>query len=120
MREAARNPWFETDQVSGVTVVTFLCSEIVQQATVDAVSTQLLKFVEYFSSRHLVLNLGSVHRMSSLMLGKLLTLNERVRGAGGQLVLCNLTPEIQDVLKVVKLLQTFRITATEADALKSF
>jgi anti-sigma B factor antagonist len=119
MPAATRNPWFETDQVAGVTIVTFTVSEIVEQDAIDAVGQQLLKLVEYFSSRRLVLNLGSVHRLSSLMLGKLISLNARVSAAGGRLVLCHLNPEVVEVLKVVKLLQTFRVCATEDEAVQS-
>jgi anti-anti-sigma factor len=120
MPAATRNPWFETDQVSGITIVTFTVAEIVEPDAIEAVSKQLLKLVEYFSSRRLVLNLGSVRRLSSLMLGKLIGLNARVGAAGGQLVLCHLHPDVTEVLKAVKLLQTFRVCATEDEAVRSF
>jgi anti-sigma B factor antagonist len=120
MPAAIRNPWFEMDQVAGVTIVTFTAAEVVQPDAIEAVSQQLLKLIEYFSSRRLVLNLASVRRLSSLMLGKLIGLNARVSAAGGQMVLCHLTPEVMEVLKVVKMLQTFRICTTEEEAIRSF
>jgi anti-anti-sigma factor len=120
MSAATRNSWFEMDQAAGVTIVTFTVSEIVQPEAIEGVSQQLSKLVEYFSSRRLVLNLASVRRLSSLMLGKLMSLNARIAAAGGQLVLCQLNPEVMEVLKVVKMLHTFRICATEEEAAKSF
>lgn len=118
MPGAVRNRWFEAEQVGGVTVLTFSCSEITDQADVDAVGEHLQKLVEYYSFSRLVLNLGSVRRMSSLMLGKLLGLNTRIKAAGGRMVLCHLAPEIYEVFKVVKLLQAFSIYGDEGEALR--
>ena len=47
--------------------------------------------------------------LSSGALGKFISLNKKLRVAGGQLTLCNIAPEIHEVLKILKLNKLFRI-----------
>jgi anti-anti-sigma factor len=120
LSRVVRKAWFEAEQVDGVTVVTFTAKDLSGADDIEAVGQELFKLLEYFSSPRLVLNLGSVHRLSSLMLGKLLALNARVRTAGGRMVLCRVSANVQGVFKAVNLLQTFPIYGEEHEAVRSF
>ena len=115
-----RSRWFHVDQADGITVVTFTQPQIVELEAIEEVGEQLYKLIEYYASSRIVLNLGSVHQVSSLLIGKLLGLNERVKAAGGRLVFCRVTPEVHQLFKVVNLLRLFNMYDTENEALQSF
>ena len=120
MPQFIRTRWFEMDQVSGVTVITFLPQDLVRFEDIDEVAQQLYKLLENYSSKKIVLNLSGVRRLSSLMLGKLIAFNDRVTSAGGRMVLCDVNTEVHSVFKAVNLLKVFPICADETAALKSF
>jgi anti-anti-sigma factor len=115
-----RSPWFEIDQVDGITLVTFTQSEIVELDAVEQVGEQLYKLIEYYSSSRIVLNLVNVRQMSSLLIGKLLGLNGRIQTAGGRLVLCHVTQTIYDIFKAVNLFRILDVYGTEDEAVRSF
>jgi anti-anti-sigma factor len=112
--------WFQVDQADGITVVTFTQRQIVDLDAIEEVGEQLYKLIEYYTSSRIVLNLGSVQQVSSLLIGKLLGLNERVKAAGGRLVFCQVTPEVYQLFKVVNLLRLFPVYDSEAEAVQSF
>ena len=112
--------WFQVDQTDGITVVTFTQPKIVEVNAIEEVGEQLYKLIEYYTSSRIVLNLGSLQQVSSLLIGKLLGLNERVKAAGGRVVLCRVTPEVYRLFKVVNLLRIFNVYDNEDEALRSF
>jgi anti-anti-sigma factor len=59
--------------------------------------------------RRLVLDLGDIQFVSSIVLGKLITLSNKAKATGGQLVLCNVRKEVAEVFQVTKLDQLFEI-----------
>jgi anti-sigma B factor antagonist len=68
----------------------------------------------------LLLNFSSVEFLSSAALGKLITLDKRVKAHGGLLKLSNIRPEIFEVFAITKLNRLFDIKEDEADALAAF
>ena len=57
----------------------------------------------------LVLDFSGVDLISSSLLGKLILLLRRVEGAGGKLVLCELSPTVATVFKTSNLDRLFKI-----------
>jgi anti-sigma B factor antagonist len=66
------------------------------------------------------LNFSSVDFLSSAALGKLITLEKRVRANNGVLKFSNIRPEIYEVFTITKLNRLFDIKDDEADALAAF
>jgi anti-anti-sigma factor len=120
MTRPSHSRWFQVDQTDGITVVTFTQAEIVDLEAVEEVGEQLYKLIEYYTSSRIVLNLGCVRQVSSLVIGKLLGLNERVKAAGGRLVFCRVTPEVYQLFKLVNLLRLFSVYDSEEEAVRSF
>jgi anti-sigma B factor antagonist len=68
----------------------------------------------------MILNLSGVERLSSDMLGEMITLHKKLQGLGGRLALCCLKPKLTEVFEVLQLDQLFAIYPEEAAALASF
>ena len=70
--------------------------------------------------RRIILDFRNVDYLSSAALGKFITLNKKVAGAGGKLVLCNIDPNIYEVFEITKLNKLFNIQREEQQALQAF
>ncbi len=68
----------------------------------------------------ILLNLGGVDHVDSAGIGELVRSHTVVRRAGGQLKLSNLSPKVQEMLKMTSLNAVFDIHADETSAIKSF
>jgi anti-sigma B factor antagonist len=68
----------------------------------------------------ILLNFMNVEFLSSAALGKLITLDKKIKTAKGQLKLSNIRPEIYEVFAITRLNKLFDIHDDEADALATF
>ena len=68
----------------------------------------------------MLLNFSNVQFLSSAALGKLITLDKKVKKAEGKLKFSNILPDIYEVFAITKLNRLFEIFDDEAEALKSF
>lgn len=100
-------------------VVRFGDHQILDELTVKKITEELYAVAHRVDCHHLVLDFSSVVGLSSLMLGKLLMLRKIIACKKGRLVLCDVGPEVQDVLAGTKLDTILEIMASEADALKA-
>jgi anti-sigma B factor antagonist len=76
--------------------------------------------VEEGEKTRLLLNFQQVEFLSSAALGKLITLDKKVKARGGKMKLSNIRPEIYEVFAITKLNKLFDIKDDEADALAAF
>ena len=81
---------------------------------------ELFGLVEQERRRNLLLNFTNVEFLSSAALGKLITLDKKVKANGGRLKLSNIRPEIYEVFAITKLNKLFDIKDDEADAIAAF
>ena len=73
----------------------------------------------WFSSDDL-LDFTSVEYLSSAALGKLITMDKKVKGAKGKLRLCSIRPDIYEVFAITKLNKLFDIHDDQEKALEGF
>lgn len=64
----------------------------------------------------LVLDCAGIHYLSSSGMRALLAIRKKVENLSGQLVLCNITPNVQDIFKMSGFEGMFDFALTEADA----
>jgi anti-sigma B factor antagonist len=136
-RFSVRRPWFkgegqtmsaqpprrrrlEVEDIGDVTVVSFTDRKILDEQNIQVIGEQLFSLVDEMSRKKLLLNFGNVEYMSSAALGKLITLNKKVQGVGGKLVLCNIDPQIREVFEITKLDKLFVIRGDEQEGLQTF
>lgn len=103
-----------------VTVVYFTERKILDELNIKEIGEELFDLVETHNKKKLLVNFENVEYLSSAALGKLITLNKRVRAADGQLRLCRISPTIFEVFRITKLDKLFNIFDTEDSALASF
>ncbi len=70
--------------------------------------------------KHVVLHLGEVTFVDSSGLGTLVRIAATLRHAGGDLKLCQVTPEVRSVLKITNLSQLFPMFEQEEEAIAAF
>jgi anti-sigma B factor antagonist len=110
----------EVEEIDGITVARVRDRALDQMMPIMSVSQELTRLVESRNIRKLLLDLERVNLMSSIMLGKLISLQSRISSKSGQLVLCNLQPRVYEVCAITKLTRLFDIQPDEAKALATF
>lgn len=110
----------EVSEVGDVTVVRFVDRKILDEASIQELGSELFQLVEQENRGKLLLNFSKVDFLSSAALGKLITLDKKVKARSGKLKLSNIRPEIYEVFAITKLNKLFDIKDDEADALKAF
>ena len=110
----------EINEVGDVTVVRFRDHKIVEDFNIQELGLEMFQLVEKDRRAKLLLNFSLVEFLSSAALGKLITLDKKVKAHGGLLKLTNIRPEIYEVFSITKLNRLFDIKEDEADALAAF
>ena len=116
----AKKRRIEVEDVEGVAVIEFVDKRILDEQNIQLIGDQLFELVDDLGKKKLLLNFANVEYLSSAALGKLMTLNKKVKTAGGELRLCNIKAEIKEVFSITKLDKMLRIFNSEEDALNGF
>jgi anti-sigma B factor antagonist len=107
-------------EVGPVTVVRFADRRILDDANIQEIGQELYQLVEEEHRERLLLNLCDVDFLASSALGKLITLQRKLKARGGALKLSNVRPEIYEVFAITRLNAKFDIHDEEREALASF
>ncbi len=110
----------DLSQVGDVTVVRFRDDKIIEDINIQELGQELFRLVESDGCERLLLDFSSVDFLSSAALGKLITLDKKMKAHGGTLKLSNIRPEIYEVFAITKLNRLFDIRKDEAEALAAF
>ena len=110
----------EVSEVGDVTVVRFVDRKILDEASIQELGQELFQLVEQEKRKKLLLNFSKVDFLSSAALGKLITLDKKVKSQSGKLKFSNIRPEIYEVFAITKLNKLFDIKDDEAGALAAF
>ncbi len=110
----------EVHEVGDVTVVHFRDHKIIEDMGIQELGQELFHLVEVEGRKKIVLNFALVDFLSSAALGKLITMDRKVKTHGGKLRLCNIRREIYEVFAITKLNRLFDIKNEEGDALGDF
>lgn len=110
----------DINEVGEVSVVRFRDRKIIDDMNIQELGQELFRLIESDNRRRLLLNFSSVDFLSSAALGKLITLDKKVKAHGGAMKLSNIRPEIYEVFAITKLNRLFDIKEDEADALAAF
>ena len=110
----------EVSEVGDVTVVRFVDRKILDEASIQELGHELFQLVEEEKREKILLNFTKVDFLSSAALGKLITMDKKVKAHSGKLKLSNIRPEIYEVFAITKLNKLFDIKDDEADALAAF
>jgi len=110
----------DVHEVGDVTVVRFRDHKILEDINVQELGQELFQLIELDRRQKLLLSFFGVEFLTSAALGKLITLDKKVKTHGGRMKLCNIRPEIYEVFEITKLTRLFDIKDEESDALTAF
>jgi anti-sigma B factor antagonist len=110
----------DIDQVGDVTVVRFVDKKILDENNIQIIGNQLFALVEEDGYSKIVLDFSNVEYLSSAALGKLITMEKKVKSARGKLRLCSIRPDIYEVFAITHLNKLFDIREDQEAALAGF
>ena len=106
------------EDVGDVTVARFVDKKILDETNIQTIGDQLFSLVEDEGRQKIVLDFENVEYLSSAALGKLITMDKKVKAAGGKLRLCSVRPEIYEVFAITKLNKVFKIDEDQERSLE--
>jgi anti-sigma B factor antagonist len=106
-------------KVGDVSQIEFIDRNILDEANIQHIGEEIASIIEASPKPKLLISFANVDHLSSAALGTLITINNKVRSAGGQLRLADIDPQIYEVFVITKLNKLFQIHETTAEALKS-
>ncbi len=98
---------FEIEEVGDVTVAKFIDKKILDEGNIQIIGNQLFALLEEDGRLKIVLDFSNVEYLSSAALGKLITMDKKVKAAKGKLRLCAIRPDIYEVFAITKLNRLF-------------
>lgn len=102
-------------------VVEIVTRSLLDTAELGALGADLYRLVDEQDNRRLVLDFGQVEYISSQALGILAQLHKKTaRLPGGLLILCNLSPRMLQLLKIVNFDRLITIKPTQVEAIHHF
>ena len=110
----------DIEDVGDVTVAKFIDKKILDETNIQIIGNQLFGLVDEDGRKKIVLDFENVEYLSSAALGKLITMDKKVKGAKGKLRLCNVRPEIYEVFAITKLNKLFDMHEDQEKALDGF
>ena len=116
---ATQDSRLRVKKLDNVTQIEFIDRNILDEANIQMIGEEIAAIVESQPKPKLVISFVNVDHLSSAALGTLITINNKVRGRGGQLRLANIDPQIYEVFVITRLNKLFQIHETAEDAIKS-
>lgn len=118
--QPSRRRRIEVEDIGDIAVVKFVDKKILDEQNIQMIGDDLFRLVDELGRRKLLLNFGNVDFMSSAALGKLMTLNKKLQGVQGKLVLCGIKKDIREVFKLTKLDKILTIVDDEQAGIQKF
>ncbi len=110
----------DVEEVGDVTIATFVDKKILDENNIQQIGSQLFALVEEDGRKRVILDFSNVEYLSSAALGKLITMDKKVKASSGKLRLCSIRPDIYEVFAITKLNKLFDIKDAQEDALQGF
>jgi anti-sigma B factor antagonist len=110
----------DIEQIGDVTVAKFIDKKILDENNIQVIGNELFGLVEEDGRKKIILDFSSVEYLSSAALGKLITMDKKVKAAGGKLRLCAIRPDIYEVFAITRLNKLFDIRDDQEAALAGF
>ncbi|MCC6678485.1 MAG: STAS domain-containing protein [Phycisphaerales bacterium] len=117
---AAADSRLRVRRKDNVTQIEFVDRNILDEANIQLIGDEIGALIDQDASPRLLISFANVDHLSSAALGTLITINNKIRGKGGQLRLANIDPQIYEVFVITRLNKLFQIHENTDEAMKSF
>ncbi len=105
-------------QDGDILIVTYHRPQLTDEDNLELMGEELFRLVEKDQHRRIVLNLAMVNFVTSSVLGKWISLHRKLARQSGDLVLCDLQPNVREILDASRLLTYFHHADTIDDAVR--
>ncbi len=92
-----------------VSTVGFMVAHLTDEENIELLGHELFTLVDQVGCRKMILNMDKVRYMTSSVLGKLISLHRKLHRSEGQLIICNIGEELDQILSASWLNQYFRL-----------
>ncbi len=113
-------PRLEVENNGDVTIVTFSDRKVLDADRIQVIGDQFSSLLDQSDRTRFLLDFQNVEYMSSATLGMLMMLKKKVQAKKGQMVLCNISPEIKEIFEITGLDKAFLICPSEQEGLRAF
>lgn len=113
-------PLIELVIVDDVTIVRFVDRRMIDMTVIDEIGTKFNELVDNLGRRKLIVSFRGVDYIASWMIGKLLWVHGRLKKVGGQLIVCEVSKDLHEVLELTGFNRVVPVVADEASALSDF
>lgn len=103
MNPVPRPPHTVTEKFGGVTVIRFVTKRLFDSGTIQAVGNELYRLPDELGLANLVVDCSELTQVSSVILGKFITLARKVHLAHGKLVFCCVPSLLLEFFQITKL-----------------
>ncbi len=110
----------DVEHIGDVTVARFIDKKILDETNIQIIGNQLFALIDEDGCKKLILDFLNVEYLSSAALGKLITMDKKVKAAKGKLRLCCVRPDIYEVFAITKLNKLFNMFDDLEKALEGF
>lgn len=110
---------FEWEDAGGIALFRFSTPQLRDDRLIRLLFEQMDQLVDSGRTR-VVMNFTGLLGFASYAIGKLISLNNKLPARGGRLVLCCLTPVVDEIIDIMSLRNKFNICKTEQEAIESF
>ena len=110
----------DIEEIGDTTIAKFIDKKILDENNIQVIGNQLFGLVDEERRTKIILDFSNVEYLSSAALGKLITMEKKVKSAKGKLRLCCIRPEIYEVFAITKLNRLFKICEDQERALEGF
>ena len=106
------SPYFRLEPAAQVAIVRFSRQTLSEEDNVEQLGQELLRLVDQLGYRRVVISLKQVAWVTSSILGKLIHLHRHLQRNQGDLALCEIEPNVSEILATSRLNSYFHIYPT--------
>lgn len=103
-----------------VLIAYFQDVRIIDESRIESLGKELVNLLESKANDRIILNFMNVGFMSSAMIGKLISFGKKCKDNNVTLRITNITENVEEVFKLMRLEKVFEIDPDEETALEKF
>ncbi len=108
------------EEQGDVLVVAFTDAKILDESRIQQIGTELMEATKRAVGGKLLLDFQGVQFMSSAMIGKLILVNKKCTAEKLNLKLCNISPNVMEVFRIMRLNKVLSICDDREKGLAAF
>ena len=103
-----------------ISVIQLVDDKVMDAERIALLGEELLSLADQQEGARILINMENVRFLSSSAINKLIVLEKRLSGNGGELKLSNLSPAVEEVFNITQLNSVFDISPDAQQAMESF